>query len=67
MEKAVPKYRLVKQGEPIEVGDQVLTDDCETWCELSGWEKGLPYVPGFYQPLRRRVPPDEKGAVSDAI
>lgn len=48
-------WRLLQNGEIIEAADQVLADDTVTWLPLKGWEIGLPYHPGFYQPARRRL------------
>lgn len=50
-----PDYRLLRNGEMIERGDQVLLDDCQTWVELAGWEIGAYYNRTVYVPIRRRV------------
>lgn len=48
-------WRLLRDGEPIQKGDQPLADDCETWIELAGWEVGMRYTPHVLKPMRRRV------------
>lgn len=51
-----PQYRLLKNGEEIQKGDQSLDDDCEHWNDVSEWPLGLPYSVFIMQPLRRRLP-----------
>lgn len=62
--RTVAPYRLVRSGEKVLRGDQILLDDCETWGDLTGWEIGLEYSPSIFVPLRRRTC-DTKEAQSD--
>ena len=59
------RYRLLDHHEVIELGDQVLNDDCQTWGGLVGWEVGMVYEPGVMVPIRRATTPAE--AVSPGI
>ena len=48
-------WRLLTRGEPIQMGDEGLQDDCTTWLPVIGWEVGMPYNPCFLVPMRRRA------------
>lgn len=48
------RYRLVRKGEEIERGDEILSDDAETWVDLAGWEIGTRYDPALFVPARRK-------------
>jgi hypothetical protein len=54
------EYRLLRRGDVIQRGDQPLNDDCETWCELSGWEIGMEYSPNALKPVRRKIQRDNE-------
>jgi hypothetical protein len=47
-------YRLIRPGECIQIGDEGLQDDCETWKPIVGWEAGMEYNPVLLVPMRRR-------------
>lgn len=51
-------YRLLKEGEIICKTDEFLDDDGETWLPMTAARItiGLPYVTGFYKPMRRKEP-----------
>jgi len=51
----MPKYRLVGHGEVINLGDQCLGDDCETWVDISGAFIGMKWNAFSFQPARRAV------------
>lgn len=57
-------YRLLAEGEKIEVGDQVLDDDADTWLRIplgSGKTVGETWVIGCkwngrsFKPIRREI------------
>jgi hypothetical protein len=51
-------FRLLSQSDTIERNDQFLEDDCMTWTPATDGARafiGLPYNPGFYQPMRRLI------------
>jgi hypothetical protein len=52
---SAPAWRLLTRGEPIQMGDEGLQDDCTTWLPVVGWEVGMSYNPGFLVPMRRRA------------
>jgi hypothetical protein len=57
------KYRLLTNQDTIQVGDEILNDDCETWDteyyaskEADGkWFIGKQYNTNFYVPTRRKI------------
>lgn len=51
----VMAYRLLSEGEIVQKGDQPLNDDCNSWCELVGWEVGIAYYPSVFVPIRRAL------------
>ena len=51
-----PTWRLLTRADTIQTGDEGLQDDCETWLPVgTGLFVGMPYNPGFFVPIRRRV------------
>lgn len=48
-----PGYGLLQNGETIEEGDLMLSDNSEEWAGLVGWEIGVKYDPQFFVPIRR--------------
>ncbi len=49
-----PRWRLLRRGEPIQLTDEGLQDDCITWVPMVGWEVGMTYEPCALVPIRRR-------------
>jgi hypothetical protein len=58
----VVMYRLLKNGEVIKKGDEILLDDCETWESVplgegktvgETWIIGAEYNKMFFVPMRR--------------
>lgn len=47
------RYRLLTQGEAIQVGDQHLSDDAETWSAVPPHACGMAYRPAVLMPVRR--------------
>lgn len=50
------QWRMLNRADTIMHGDQGLNDDCETWHEVMPIFCGMLYNPGFFVPIRRRVP-----------
>jgi len=57
-------YRLLIEGEKIEVGDQVLDDDAETWIRMpfgegktvgETWAIGCEWNGRSFKPVRREI------------
>lgn len=48
-------YRLLTDGEIVEVGDESLNDDCESWTKVVGWNVGRRYHSGVLVPFRRGI------------
>jgi len=57
------KYRLLTEDDVIQVGDELLNDDCETWDdkhyaskeENGRWFLGIKFSPLLFMPHRRKV------------
>jgi hypothetical protein len=49
-----PRWRLLRRGEPIQLSDEGLQDDCITWLPMVGWEVGMTYEPCSLVPIRCR-------------
>jgi hypothetical protein len=57
------KYRLLVKDEIIEVGDEYLNDDCETWSKVQAkgaplylcWMVGQHFSGSVFMPFRREV------------
>ncbi|KAF1698320.1 hypothetical protein CSC62_05270 [Pseudoxanthomonas jiangsuensis] len=60
---AIPegKWRLLKKGEAIQRGDEILEDNCVEWGPLCGWERGMAYDPAAFVPVRRRIKESDHG------
>lgn len=56
-------FRLLTQADTIQVGDQFLDDDCETWWTVTDdhpsgrWMIGKSWVANFHVPARRPLLP----------
>jgi hypothetical protein len=50
-----PRYRLLKAGDIVKVGDEGLCGDAETWnaVEPQHFCVGIVFDPGFHMPMRR--------------
>ena len=57
-------YRLLEEGEVVQVGDEFLNDDCETWSKYplgegkslaETWMLGEKWSSGFSKPFRRKI------------
>lgn len=53
--EAEPVWRLLTRADTIQAGDEGLNDDCETWHPVVRFVQRMPYNPGFFVPIRRRV------------
>jgi len=53
-QREVPRWRLLRRGEPIQMSDEGLQDDCVSWLPMVGWEVGMTYEPGVLVPIRRK-------------
>lgn len=51
----IRKWRLLKNSDTIQQGDQRLDDDCETWHEVESFCFGIDYTPTLFVPIRRLV------------
>lgn len=49
------KYRLLKDGERIQKGDESLDDDAETWNAVTWHWHSCTFSKGFFMPVRRPV------------
>lgn len=57
------QYRLLNSNDVLEIGDEILNDDCETWnADYYGSAKGYgrlylgqKYNAGFFVPTRRKI------------
>ena len=50
-----PRYRLLMRGERVQLDDERLNDDCETWAPVERWTFSCGYDPVCFVPMRRRV------------
>ncbi len=59
-----PRWRLLTEGDKIQVGDELLRDDCETWEAYEAYPDpghhfiGCGYTPNLFVPIRRRIIPE---------
>lgn len=54
-----PAWRLLTRADTIKTGDEGLQEDCATWLPVgTGVFVGMPYNPGFFVPIRRRIEAD---------
>jgi hypothetical protein len=51
----ITRFRLLNRNEKIQSGDEFLTDDAETWAEVTGFPVGMNYDPAAFQPIRRAL------------
>lgn len=63
-----PRWRLLTEGDKIQVGDEMLRDDCETWEAYEAYPApghhfiGCGYTPNLFVPIRRRIIPENARA-----